>query len=123
MKPLRRIGVALALLGAMVAVLAVPLAAADRGHDRSSRAEVVGYFIQWGIYGRGYFVKDVATSGSADKLTAINYAFVNAPPSQYWSVQDDEVNQTVAISPCWTFRQMSFLLGACPPEGVERGTF
>ncbi len=80
---MRRIGVALAILGALVATAAVPLASADRGrgHDRSSRAEVVGYFIQWGIYGRGYFVKDVATSGSAAKLTAINYAFVNVAPA------------------------------------------
>jgi chitinase len=76
---MRRIVVALALLGALLA--AVPFAAADRGHDRSTRAEVVGYFIQWGIYGRGYFVKDVATSGSADKLTAINYAFINVAPA------------------------------------------
>jgi chitinase len=76
---MRRIVVALALLGALLA--AVPLAAADRGHDRSTRAEVVGYFIQWGIYGRGYFVKDVATSGSADKLTTINYAFINVAPA------------------------------------------
>jgi chitinase len=83
MKPLRRIGVALALLGAVLATAAVPLAAAERGrgHDRSTRAEVVGYFIQWGIYGRGYLVKDVATSGSADKLTTINYAFVNVAPA------------------------------------------
>ena len=79
---MRRIVVALALLGA-VAAATVPLAAADqgRGHVRSSRAEVVGYFIQWGIYGRGYFVKDVATSGSADKLTTINYAFINVAPA------------------------------------------
>jgi chitinase len=77
---MRRIVVALALLAA-VATAAVPLAAAGRGHDRSARAEVVGYFIQWGIYGRGYFVKDVATSGSADKLTAINYAFINVAPA------------------------------------------
>jgi len=37
--------------------------------------EVVGYFIQWGIYARNYYVKNVVTSGSADKLTVINYAF------------------------------------------------
>jgi chitinase len=76
---MRRVVVALALLGVLSAT--VPLAAAGRGHDRSTRAEVVGYFIQWGIYGRGYFVKDVATSGSADKLTAINYAFINVAPA------------------------------------------
>jgi chitinase len=74
---------ALALLAAFVTMVAVPLAAADRGngHRRSARAEVVGYFIQWGIYGRGYFVKDVATSGSADRLSVINYAFINVAPA------------------------------------------
>ena len=38
---------------------------------------VVGYFVQWGIYGRGYRVKHIETSGSAAKLTHINYAFGN----------------------------------------------
>src|SRR4051812_46608416 len=37
----------------------------------------VGYFTQWGIYGRNYQVKNVQTSGSAAKLTHLNYAFAN----------------------------------------------
>lgn len=37
--------------------------------------EVVGYFIQWGVYRRDYHVKNIVTSGSADILTVINYAF------------------------------------------------
>ncbi|GGM59728.1 chitinase [Longimycelium tulufanense] len=37
----------------------------------------VGYFTQWGIYDRGYFVKNIDTSGTAAKLTHINYAFGN----------------------------------------------
>lgn len=37
----------------------------------------VGYFTSWGIYQRNYLVKNIATSGSADKLTHINYAFGN----------------------------------------------
>ena len=37
--------------------------------------EVVGYFIQWGVYRRDYHVKNIVTSGSADTLTVINYAF------------------------------------------------
>src|SRR6185436_3731691 len=40
----------------------------------------VGYFVQWGIYGRQYFVKNLDTSGSAAKLTHINYAFANLDP-------------------------------------------
>ncbi|MFD7500425.1 glycoside hydrolase family 18 protein [Streptomyces sp. NPDC059850] len=39
--------------------------------------KVVGYFTQWGIYQRNYHVKNVETSGSANKLTHINYAFGN----------------------------------------------
>ncbi len=40
----------------------------------------VGYFVQWGIYGRQYFVRHLDTSGSAAKLTHINYAFANIDP-------------------------------------------
>jgi chitinase len=82
MKGFRRIGVALALIGVVAATSTVPLAAANRGrgHHRS-KAEVVGYFIEWGIYGRSYFVKNVETSGSATKLSMINYAFANVAPA------------------------------------------
>ncbi len=38
---------------------------------------VIGYFVQWGIYGRNYRVRNIETSGSASKLTHINYAFGN----------------------------------------------
>ncbi|QPF73378.1 chitinase [Roseateles sp. DAIF2] len=38
---------------------------------------VLGYFAQWGIYGRNYLVKNIETSGSAPLLTHINYAFGN----------------------------------------------
>nr|WP_165986136.1 glycosyl hydrolase family 18 protein [Streptomyces sp. YIM 98790] len=37
----------------------------------------VGYFTEWGVYGRNYHVKNIADSGSAAKLTHINYAFGN----------------------------------------------
>ncbi|MFF5229098.1 glycosyl hydrolase family 18 protein [Dactylosporangium sp. NPDC000521] len=40
----------------------------------------VGYFVQWGIYGRQYFVKNLDTSGAAAKLTHVNYAFANLDP-------------------------------------------
>jgi chitinase len=40
----------------------------------------VGYFVQWGIYGRQFFVKNLDTSGAAAKLTHINYAFTNLDP-------------------------------------------
>jgi chitinase len=42
-----------------------------------SGQKVVGYFTQWGVYGRNYHVKNIHTSGSASKLTHILYAFAN----------------------------------------------
>ncbi|MCG8422604.1 MAG: glycosyl hydrolase family 18 protein [Proteobacteria bacterium] len=39
--------------------------------------KVIGYFAQWGVYGRNYHVKNIHTSGSAAKLTHIVYAFGN----------------------------------------------
>lgn len=39
--------------------------------------KVVGYFAEWGVYGRNYHVKNIQTSGSASKLTHILYAFGN----------------------------------------------
>ncbi|MER7129575.1 glycosyl hydrolase family 18 protein [Streptosporangium saharense] len=40
----------------------------------------VGYFVQWGIYGRQYFVRNLDTTGVAAKLTHLNYAFGNIDP-------------------------------------------
>ena len=73
----------IALAGLVVllgAVAAGSAAQARAGHELARGRQVVGYFIQWGIYGRGYTVKNVETSGSADRLTTINYAFGNVAP-------------------------------------------
>ena len=82
MKTSGRFVAALATLTAVA--VAIPLAAAgplSSAVGRSaSGSRVVGYFIEWGIYGRNYKVKDVETSGSAAKLTTINYAFGNVAP-------------------------------------------
>ncbi|MEU5048561.1 glycoside hydrolase family 18 chitinase [Streptomyces sp. NPDC021096] len=40
-----------------------------------------GYFVQWGIYGRGYTVKSLDATGAAAKLTHINYSFSNIDPT------------------------------------------
>ncbi|MGW0346127.1 glycoside hydrolase family 18 protein [Streptomyces anthocyanicus] len=40
-------------------------------------SKVVGYFTEWGVYDRNYHVKNIESSGSADKLTHINYSFGN----------------------------------------------
>ena len=44
--------------------------------------KVIGYYTEWGIYARNYHVKNVQTSGSASKLTHINYAFGNVVNGQ-----------------------------------------
>ena len=37
----------------------------------------LGYFTEWGVYDRGYHVKDIVDSGSAEQITHINYSFGN----------------------------------------------
>jgi chitinase len=45
-------------------------------------AKIIGYFTEWGIYGRNFHVKNLVTSGSAAKLTHIIYAFGNVTNGQ-----------------------------------------
>ncbi|MCX4402121.1 glycoside hydrolase family 18 protein [Streptomyces sp. NPDC059837] len=52
-------------------------AAATPSAQEAAGSKVVGYFTEWGVYDRNYHVKNVETSGSAAKLTHINYAFGN----------------------------------------------
>ena len=40
------------------------------------------YFTEWGVYGRNYHVKNIVSSGSAEDLTHINYAFGNVKNGQ-----------------------------------------
>jgi chitinase len=40
----------------------------------------VGYFVQWGIYGRAYFPRNLVTTQAANRLTHVNYAFENIDP-------------------------------------------
>ncbi|HKN56851.1 MAG TPA: glycosyl hydrolase family 18 protein, partial [Amycolatopsis sp.] len=40
----------------------------------------VGYFVQWGIYGRQYFVNNLVSTGAANRLTHLLYAFENIDP-------------------------------------------
>ncbi|MYW47451.1 glycosyl hydrolase family 18 protein, partial [Streptomyces sp. SID161] len=54
-----------------------PAAAAPAAPQLAAGSKVVGYFTEWGTYDRKYYVKNIETSGSAAKLTHINYAFGN----------------------------------------------
>ena len=44
--------------------------------------KLMGYFVDWGVYARNYHVKNIDTSGSAARLTHINYAFGNVTNGQ-----------------------------------------
>jgi chitinase len=71
MRGISRRSLAVAAVAA-VAVAAAPTAA--QAHVRSSYVKV-GYFTQWGIYGRDFPLSKVQASGAAERLTHIDYAF------------------------------------------------
>ncbi|SDX84883.1 chitinase [Saccharopolyspora shandongensis] len=74
----------LPVLLASILALGLPALAAPAGASDSpaapqpqAAARKVGYFTQWSIYDRNYFVKNLDTSGAAGQLTHLNYAFGN----------------------------------------------
>ncbi|MBB4918333.1 glycoside hydrolase family 18 protein [Streptosporangium saharense] len=75
MQRLLRNTLAVALAAGLAATAAPATAQAQTTTGHGDRFKRVAYFIQWGVYGRNYHVKDVETSGAAAKLTHINYAF------------------------------------------------
>ncbi|WP_371651115.1 MULTISPECIES: glycoside hydrolase family 18 protein [unclassified Streptomyces] len=64
------------LLAGTGSATASPEPAAARA-PLAAGSKVVGYFTDWGVYQRNYHVKNIETSGSAARLTHINYAFGN----------------------------------------------
>ncbi|WP_370942912.1 glycoside hydrolase family 18 protein [Amycolatopsis sp. cg5] len=68
---------AAALMSITVPATATVQAPAGTEQAEASVGKVVGYFVEWGVYARNYHVKNIKTSGSASKLTHINYAFGN----------------------------------------------
>jgi chitinase len=63
-------------LVAVAAAAATLVAAAPGAAQAHGKSYVkVGYFTQWGIYGRGFPLAKVQNSGAAAKLTHLNYAF------------------------------------------------
>jgi chitinase len=57
--------------------LSAAITASTTANPPGGNKRVIGYFVQWGIYARGYRVRNIDTSGTAAKLTHINYAFGN----------------------------------------------
>ncbi|WP_336159092.1 glycoside hydrolase family 18 protein [Amycolatopsis sp. VC5-11] len=72
----RLLALATAAFAAAAALVPAASAAAPARTEAAS-GKVVGYFTDWGIYDRNYHVKNIETSGSANKLTHINFAFGN----------------------------------------------
>ncbi|MFF5406162.1 glycoside hydrolase family 18 protein [Streptomyces misionensis] len=68
---------AAALTAGLLAGAGTATAVSPTSPQVTAGSKVVGYFTEWGTYDRKYFVKNVETSGSAAKLTHINYAFGN----------------------------------------------
>jgi len=64
----------------------------------------LGYFPQWGIYGRGYYVNDLISTGAINKLTHVIYAFENIDPTNLTCLSG--VVQSIGSD----------------PEGVDQGT-
>ncbi|MGW7366614.1 hypothetical protein ACWGI8_25035 [Streptomyces sp. NPDC054841] len=81
-RTLARLTTAAASLSLLTALAPAAAANGDRDH-RPPAAHLykrVGYFTQWGVYGRDFQVKDLESSGTAAKLTHINYAFGKVSP-------------------------------------------
>lgn len=67
----------LGLAAASAPAVASPDAVASGAGEHGPAFRQVGYFVQWGIYGRAFYPKSVETTGEAARLTTIDYAFEN----------------------------------------------
>jgi chitinase len=75
------------LPAALAAVLVTTVGLVSPAHGAEPLAaqaagKTLGYFVDWGVYQRNYHVKNIETSGSADRLTHLNYAFGNVTNGQ-----------------------------------------
>ncbi|MEV8614057.1 glycoside hydrolase family 18 protein [Amycolatopsis sp. NPDC051373] len=90
---LRRLVTAGAGVALVLASLAAPSSAttpapAPAAANHRQDHKVMAYFADWDVYARNYRVKDIETSGSAAKLTHINYAFGTVSAGQ-WAFGDE----------------------------------
>jgi chitinase len=82
---------------AVVLLGTVPVAGCGASRQPpSATPRVVAYFTEWGIYDRGYQVKNVETSGAASRLTHLVYAFGavtggRCAPGDAWADYDKPV--------------------------------
>ncbi|WP_106402963.1 glycoside hydrolase family 18 protein [Actinocorallia populi] len=83
--------VLVAVLPFAVGVIREETAAKDPGTSQREPAakreyELIGYFPRWAAYQRDFRVKNLVTSGAADNLTTIQYAFAEPDPKGRCSV-------------------------------------
>jgi chitinase len=105
MTRLMRLFGAIAVLGAVAAMAAANGAATGHVQSGTRSTQLVGYFTEWGIYGRQYRVKDVATSGSAARLDVLNYAFANVAPDADGNVVCKLADEWADYQAPWTADQ------------------
>jgi chitinase len=99
----RRVFALVALAAALSAVLAITLTASPgraRAQTPTSSApaaptrdgiqgkQLVAYYTEWGIYGKNYVVKNIVTSGTAGKVTVVDYAFSNISSDDKCAIAD-----------------------------------
>jgi chitinase len=77
-----RLPVLVATLATTIGLVTVPAEGASSAPSPAAGSVNLGYFVDWGVYQRNYHVKNIETSGSASKLTHINYAFGNVTNGQ-----------------------------------------
>lgn len=82
---LARLAIATCAASLPVSLMVTAPASADTSSsqkDKKNQPDLrrIGYFTQWGVYGRDFQVQDLDKSGAAARLTHINYAFGNVNP-------------------------------------------
>ncbi|MQA97067.1 MAG: glycosyl hydrolase [Streptosporangiales bacterium] len=70
-------------------MVALPAYVSGAGRTPDDGYERIGYFPSWTVDSRGYRVRDVVTSGAADRLTQLNYAFGNVGEDGRCSMSED----------------------------------
>ena len=59
----------------------------------------IGYYPQWGIYGRNFWMKNLDANGAAGKLTALNYSFENIDPNNVTCFETTKATSTNPSDP------------------------
>ena len=102
---MKLVGRLVAVTAGLALLAAVAVSGAVATAEKQSSAKVVGYYTEWGIYARGYRVKNVETSGSAARLDVLNYAFGNVAPDASGNVVCKLADEWADYQVPWTAEQ------------------